>query len=339
MKKIILFLLCPFIAGCFIHLNLKINLFPDGRVSRTVEYTTDSKAELAEQYLLPAPGTWRCDTTEKGNPIWHYTVEEKFPSYRKVVSAYIRKGKRPDHISSSRPEIKIRRYFLFTDYEYQEDFFDATDTLKAKEGFNRLRASYIESLMHRMQQDGFSDQEIIRAGTFLKYWWDDFFQAFWTGRELDGFESETLGRRLSTVLYDTSRMTSGEKKVVTERLEKVFRRVDDDVSQQADRLSDEWEANDIFGVYGIIPLAEYTFEVEVTLPGSIVGTNGTRLTSSARLASSRVRWQFQNRDFFAQRYSLYAKTRVINFLNCALVAIVIITGFAVVFFLRYRRKR
>jgi len=361
MKKLLLLLIGPLIAGCFIHLNIKVNLFPDGRVARETDYATDTKSELEDVYLLPANGSWHCDTTEKG-AVWHYTVEENFPDYKKIVSAYVRKGKRPGDISSSRPHIRISRYFFFTDYEYREEFFDAADTTKAKAVFKKLCDIYTESLGRRMKQDAFSAEEVTKAKGWLGVWWNGFYQLLVTGKGMGGFEDKDLAQGLAAALYDTSRLTAGEKIRLGNRLEKLLKMVDEDISRQVDTQSVALDAEDIFGVYGIVPTSDYTFEVEIILPGSVIRTNGARvasnprletsarlassdrfasnarLASSVRLVSSRVRWQFQNRDFFAQGYRLYAKTRVINFLNCALVGVVIIAGVAAVFFFGRRRK-
>lgn len=330
MNRILPLVVFPLLGGCFIHLKVTLNFLPSGRVERASDFATDTRSELEENYSLPRAGNWTADSVTKGNPTWHYTVREQFADFRKVTAVYVRKGGKPDRVSSSRPRFRVKKYFFFTDYEYREEFYDVADTARARASFRELRDRYRSSLEKRMGEEGFGAEAVGRASAGLGRWWDEMYEALRTGKKFDDMTDETVAGRLQALVADTGGMVSADRQRFLDRMNRLVKSVDEDFSPVADSLTARFAEEGIFGVYGIAPLSEYAFEVAVVLPGRIVASNGARAKDGSR-------WTFRNRDFFSKPYVLHARSRTFHPVNTIIASVGYLALVALIVAVRRRR--
>ncbi|MBD3233266.1 MAG: hypothetical protein GF315_06035 [candidate division Zixibacteria bacterium] len=251
--------------------------------------------------------SWTYDAENVSNWVWDYR------RYAHDSAGY----------SGNRIKTEIAEKFFYTDYEYQEIYYDAivADTViahlpemmpYAQEAFfdylrNSTRSFRAQSALRR-SKDALSDELVRFTNKYIKpYLYDP---ANWEGEESygDSLRNETVDS-LQSILRTYPATDDFTPKIIDNAIQAAI----DEIGQQFEN-----RGYAIGGAYLIGGSDRFTFAVKLNLPGRIQATNADSV------GDGHVIWNFTNYEFRGKELLLYARSNQYHWVRLGIVVLLAI---------------
>ncbi len=266
--------------------------------------------------------TWRYDAENVSNWVWDYR------RYAHDSAGY----------SGNRIKTEISEKFFYTDYQYQEIFYDAivADTViahlpemmpYAQEAFfdylkNSTRSFRAQSALRR-SKDKLSDELVRFTNKYIKpYLYDP---ENWEGEESygDSIRNEAVDS-LQSILRAHPATDDFTPKIIDNAIQAAI----DEIGQQFEN-----RGYAIGGAYLIGGSDKFTFSVKLNLPGKIKAANADSV------GDGHVIWNFTNYEFRGKELLLYAHSNQYHWVRLIIVILSAIGVIAAAAALVLKRRR
>lgn len=348
MKKISISLLLSFLVlslgGCEIKFTALTKINPNGSGFRITTYSADDaeKEELLTRYILPDGGNWKSEKYKTKNifgPLEKhiYEVKRDFKDLNKLAPDYIRKGIRPQNISSNRILLKINKGAVFTTYEYEEIFRDTANERQVREFGERyynhvlnLASKNIVTALPKLVEENKIKEFLNKTyrpdfdymlDVFSKSGYKIFLEE--NNKELkekgDEFSKKFSEEGFTSIVagYIVNQNKNVNSEEVQNKLKEVHKKIEEEWASYFENLNKN-NFDDALGVYGWAILVSYPFNVSVIMPGRIISAN----TKDIKLNTAK--WIFSPEDFFLKEYKLEAKSRKLNYFAVTVFALCLV---------------